>query len=123
MTEKTKVLNDGTEISQDAFGAIFGGGLKKALHVNRKLKVDGQDFVFTIATLDKVQELIDTLLKENQRLETRVKMYEEAKIGAFGLPQPARKRGRPRKNPVPVTPVEKPRHRVKATGIYTKAVA
>ncbi len=123
MTEKMKVLNDGTEIPQDAFGAIFGGGLKKALHVKRKLKVDGQDFIFTIADMQPLQELVDTLVAENLRLQKQLDLYADAKIGAFGLPVVKRPRGRPRKHPLPVTQAEKPRYRVKVGQIYTKASA
>lgn len=115
MTVKTKILDDGTEISQDAFGAIFGGGMKKALNTRRKLMIAGQAFYFSIAELDKLQELINVFQAENEQLRARITELELASIGPFGLPL-RRPRGRPRKNPIevaPVTPV-KPRIRVKA---------
>ncbi|QIG75669.1 hypothetical protein EVC20_098 [Rhizobium phage RHph_Y2_17_1] len=81
-TQGMKTLNDGTEIAQETFGSIFGGGLKKALDQPRKIKIDGQDFHFTIRDMKPLQAVIDQLVRENfaARSEADRLMEENASL-------------------------------------------
>jgi hypothetical protein len=115
-----KTLDNGEQISEDSFGRLFGGGLKKAMDTPRKLKIDGQDFYFTIRNMELLQQVIDALVAEN--LEMRAQLY-----GVSGSAPTAhvvkRKRGRPRNNPLPPAPVatSKPRVRVQANSFRSAA--
>jgi hypothetical protein len=107
-----KKLDDGTEISQESFGRLFGGGLKKALDTQRKIKIAGEDFYFTIRDMALLQKIVNELVDEN------VTARKEVDRLTYLLRQAARdkpKRGRPRKHiqSDPVAP-EKPRYRVQA---------
>jgi hypothetical protein len=128
-----KTLDDGTVIPQATFGTIFGGGLKKALDIKRRLKIDGENFFFTIRDMSLLQTVVDGFVDENRlvrlaneemtseidQLRARVR-YLERKDGVVKRP-----RGRPRKNPIVtedptnVVPM-KPRVRVPA-GSYRSA--
>jgi hypothetical protein len=122
------------------FWKAFGAGQRKANNKERKLKVDGVDLVFTIATLEKVQQFIDAAVAENLRLndeldETKRQLDEvegrslseekwpprQRTDGALVV---KRRRGRPRKNPLPkedlVLPA-KPRYRVPANSFRSAA--
>lgn len=121
-----KTLNDGSEISQDAFGSIFGGGLKKALDTQRKLKIGGEDFFFTIREMALLQKVIDQLVTESAtaRSEANRLMEENASLKARvrflerqdKLSRGKRPVGRPRKTETDDTNVVsmKPKVRVQA---------
>ena len=120
-----KILDDGTEIDKQTFGAIFGGGQKKALDTPRHLRLgDGAIFEFTIRDMASLQELIDTyqtehdrISAENDRLKRQIAAMrgEDTAVSTEGVIK--RKRGRPRKHPIiPAGAVVslKPRIRVSA---------
>jgi hypothetical protein len=119
--EKMKILDDGTEIPQRVFGQLFGGGQAKARKVVRRLKVRDQVIGFTIEDMSPLSDLIEGTFQENERLmsevetlRARIQELERMQVGAFGLPV-RRKRGRPRKHPLPAPQAtSKPRVRVKA---------
>ncbi|MBX5130707.1 hypothetical protein HJB53_29915 [Rhizobium lentis] len=127
---KTKTLDDGTEISQDNFGRIFGGGRKAELDKVRTIKIGDMQYPFTIRNLADLQAVIDLAISENLRLETENDQLKDriarlttlAPVQSSALPVGPRKRGRPRKRPLPETPVSaKPRVRVQATSYRSAA--
>lgn len=65
---KPMTLHSGTVIDNDEFGQIFGGGIKHTLDKVRTLNVSGEVFEYTYRGIDKVQELIDLLVAENERM-------------------------------------------------------